>query len=345
MGLTASKDEVAKSIASYGLPYSKVCELVIRFNLSGPDLVSCEPSEVTDFLLSRCPSLGSIERRRLLWELDCLQRKQSSEEPLYSLKEQWSPAGPHVGRGVQHEIWDDTGQRRHRARGKVVAYCSPGNSTFVKGGKVAALWRAQFDGVSDLVEMEAHEVDLAVRSYEASKTKPRKKVKLTFNSKPCFEFVLMTDAYPHDAKRKRKSCCKGCGSSPCARSSAGCFVGVTFAHGRFLASDGSRFATPQEAARRHDMLCHKRVNFDYDDAQRQFEQSFRVVSDSDDDDAMSDASSNVAPVTVDHDAPILLLKKSESKRDDGPSSDVCHAKSPKTKLKRATRVLLDTPSS
>jgi len=194
MGASASSEEVAKKMASLGEEgaYGGVSAAVRRFDLCGSFLVEAPEGEIEDFLLSRCPALDGVQRRRLLFELDCMKRRErkeaekicaasnSSDERPESLsddddrlvlhqKERWRDEGSkYLGVDVERVVWDERGTKRVRARGKIVAWCSAKDSTFLdEHGRKAPLWRASLENVDDVIELEEHEVLAAAAEYEA----------------------------------------------------------------------------------------------------------------------------------------------------------------------------------
>lgn len=178
-----------------------VSDAVVRFDLSGAFLVDAPSDELEDFLLSRCPALAGVQRRRILFELDCMKRREQKEaekicnssnssdekesthassddecekedttKKFQSMKERWRDEGSkYLGAEVERLVWDELGLSRIRARGKIVAWCSAKDSTFLDDkGRKAPLWRAAFDSINEVVELEEHEVIAAIAEHEAS---------------------------------------------------------------------------------------------------------------------------------------------------------------------------------
>lgn len=200
MGAASSSTDVGHRIDTLGESgvYKDVSRAVKRCDLSGGFLLQADAQELEDFLVSRCPDLGEVERHRLLFELDCMKRREladkacsssegkaSSSSSLLSdednsnqhktnlrIKERWRDTGSkHVGSSVERLVWDEKGTFRVRARGRITAWCCAEDSTFLDAnGRKAPLWRARFDNLDDLVELEEHEVIEAVAQHEASLT-------------------------------------------------------------------------------------------------------------------------------------------------------------------------------
>ena len=203
MGQGSSCEAVAGKLRSLGEggAYECVAAACSRFDLSGAFLLDASEEELEDFLVSRCPKLEALQRRRVLFELDCMKRREaairisdeSSSESNFSAdvetadddssggvsptwsgpekqqREAWRTEGPLVGADVERELWDDLGVAKTARRGVVVAYCAAEDSTFLNAdGVPVALWRARFESLEDCVELDEDEVRDAVSQYEQS---------------------------------------------------------------------------------------------------------------------------------------------------------------------------------
>mmetsp|Transcript_11701 Transcript_11701/g.35081 ORF Transcript_11701/g.35081 Transcript_11701/m.35081 type:complete len:781 (-) Transcript_11701:1291-3633(-) len=208
MGQASSSEMVSEKLRALGEggAYAVVAEAVGRFDLSGAFLVEANEDELEDFLVSRCPKLEAVQRRRVLFELDCMKRREeairvgdyeslsgssscgcsssttesSDNGSSFSFnedasdeqsgcphhREAWRTEGPRVGAKVEKLAWDDLGLEQSVRRGEIVAYCAAEDSTFPSLKSPVALWRARFEDLEDCVELDESEVALAVAQYE-----------------------------------------------------------------------------------------------------------------------------------------------------------------------------------
>jgi len=192
MGQNSSSMEVADKVRGLGAVYESVAEAIVRFDMSGQFLIEAAVFEISDFLVSRYPGLDNVQRQRLLYELDCLKRREDAstwvsdseneEEDEYppfkkrnivtprnSVDEKWKRHGSkYIGAQLERKVYD--GPKLVHRRGLVVEYCAPKDSLFKNAqGESVALWRAQFQGLNETIELEESELLKAL-------TKERKKL-------------------------------------------------------------------------------------------------------------------------------------------------------------------------
>mmetsp|Transcript_13423 Transcript_13423/g.20033 ORF Transcript_13423/g.20033 Transcript_13423/m.20033 type:complete len:168 (-) Transcript_13423:10-513(-) len=167
MGQNSSSMEVADKVRGLGAVYESVAEAIVRFDMSGQFLIEAAVFEISDFLVSRYPGLDNVQRQRLLYELDCLKRREDAstwvsdseneEEDEYppfkkrnivtprnSVDEKWKRHGSkYIGAQLERKVYD--GPKLVHRRGLVVEYCAPKDSLFKNAqGESVALWRGQF---------------------------------------------------------------------------------------------------------------------------------------------------------------------------------------------------------